>query len=84
MSDFYIPKMIYPKAKDFSFIIDYIQALVNLQKGSIQMKSEVKSLNTIVKTEFLLFNLCSQTSFIYTIIIYFEFNTSKLYMYNKL
>lgn len=84
MSDFYTLGMIHPKAKDFSFIIDYTQALVNLQKGSVQMKSEVKSLNTIGKTEFILCDLCSQTFFIRTIIIYFDFNTSKLYMHNKL
>lgn len=76
--------MLYSKSKDFSFIIDYTQALVNLQKGSIQMKSEMKSLNAIGKTEFILFDLCSQTFFISTIIIYFDFNTSKLFMYNKL
>lgn len=84
MSDFYIPEMTYPKSRDFSFMIDYTQALVNLQKGSVQMKSEMKSLNTVGKTEFILFDLCSQTFFISNIIIYFDFSTSKLYMYNKL
>lgn len=51
------------EGRDFSFIIDYTQALVNLEKASIQMKSEMTSLNTIGKTEFILFDICSQRFF---------------------
>jgi len=56
MADLYTLEMIYLKGRDFSFMIVYSCALVNVQKSYIQIKSEMKSLNTRRKTESILFD----------------------------
>lgn len=44
MADLYTLEMIYIKGRDFSSMIVYTHVPVNVQKGHIQTKSEMKSL----------------------------------------